>query len=99
MMTSKYINRAQPTALASAVAFIAFTNISVDLFEMPSLELAKGGSYTARNSMLGSGYLSDAERLNVLTSFAKNLLENSMNLEPDVAQILNDNFWEIYDRF
>ncbi len=95
----QYINRAQTTALASAAALVAFTGTTSQLLNFPALDLSASTSYTSRDTALGGGYRSIEFRLDVLGCFAKSLLENTVPLEPEVAKIVNDNFWDIYDRF
>jgi len=37
----------------------------------------------------------DSEKINTIITFAKNLLENSKNIESDFVDIVNDNFWDL----
>lgn len=35
------------------------------------------------------------EKIEIITKAQKHLTENSKNLDPDMAQILSDHFWEL----
>lgn len=37
----------------------------------------------------------DVEKINIMTSFTQNLLENSKNIESEFVDIVNDNFWDL----
>ncbi len=37
----------------------------------------------------------DAEKINTMISFTKNLLENSKDIESEFVDIVNENFWDL----
>lgn len=43
--------------------------------------------------------MAEKEQAEILLSFANKLAENTKDLDNDLAQIISDDFWEMYDRF
>jgi hypothetical protein len=83
------------------------------LFLLPSLNLPiPSNNYTLSTSSELSKLLpnenryefadsssEDAERLSILRDFADKLLGNTKDMDPEIAKIVNDNFWDLYEPF
>lgn len=39
----------------------------------------------------------DHRKLNLIEQFATNLIANTHDLEPDLARVLNEDFWHLYE--
>jgi len=60
------------------------------------------GDYAETNtqSVISShSRISENEQAEILFSFASRLAENTKDLDVDIAQIISNDFWEMYDRF
>ncbi len=55
---------------------------------------------TNTQSVIGSNSrMNENEQAEILFSFANKLAENTKDLDVDIAQIISNDFWEMYDRF
>ncbi|MGI8495537.1 MAG: hypothetical protein ACR2L1_09540 [Pyrinomonadaceae bacterium] len=103
-MEYKYIDLTDGTGLVkTALPFIAVFALSL----MPSTnhiipqQIATNyGEYAENNTQsVVSSYsqMSENEQAEILLSFASKLAENTKDLDKDIAQIISDDFWEMYD--
>ncbi len=43
--------------------------------------------------------LTEEEKMEILEEFAKKLVGNMKPIDPDIAEIINKHFWEMYEEF
>lgn len=98
-MARQYLNMASSTGLATAVALLTIAAIPPEFYELPPIIKVPYGAYSEQNATVASStaMLSEIEKAEILTSFAKSLAENSRSLDPRVSQIISDDFWDMYE--
>jgi len=105
-MEYNYIDRTGGTGLVkTALPFIAMFALSLmpnNNHIIPQQISVNYGEYAETNtqSVVSShSRMSENEQAEILFSFANKLAENTKDLDVDIAQIISDDFWEMYDRF
>lgn len=105
-MEYKYTDRTSGTGLVRTalpfIAAIAFSLIPSDNYIIPRQTSVSYGDYAETNTqsvMSSNSHLSEDEQVEILLSFASKLSENTKDLDMEIAQIISNDFWEMYDRF
>lgn len=105
-MTVEYIDKASGTGLVksglSLMAVLAVSLMPSTNHNIPQQIATNYGEYTENNtqSVVNSySQMSENEQAEILLSFASKLAENTKDLDVDIAQIISNDFWEMYDRF
>lgn len=105
-MEYKYNNEASGTGLVKNaipwIAAIAVSLIPSSNYEIPKQVSINYGDYSEFNTQSFINVKSQIDengQSEVLFSFANKLAENTKDLDNDIAQIISNDFWEMYDRF
>ena len=105
-MEYTYNNNASGTGLVKNaipwIAAIAVGLIPISNYEIPKQVSINYGDYSELNTHSVSevkSQISENEQAEILNSFAIKLAENTKDLDNDIAQIISNDFWEMYDRF
>jgi len=101
-MPQEYFNKSSATSLVTTVAFLAVSLIPNSNYEIPDQtstgyeDYAQMGKQTVANTSLRR---IEEEQSGILLAFASKMVESTKDLDIDLAQIISDDFWEMYDRF
>lgn len=105
-MEYKYIDMTGGTGLVkTALPFIAVFALSLvpnSNHIIPQQITTNYGEYAENNThsvITSNSVMSEDEQAEVLLSFANKLVGNTKDLDVDIAQIVSNDFWEMYDRF
>ncbi len=105
-MEYKYIDMTGGTGLVKAalpiIAVFALSLIPDSNHIIPQQNSINYGEYAEINTQAvvnSSVQMNENEQAEILLSFAAKLTENTKDLDVDIAQIISDDFWEMYDRF
>ncbi len=102
-MEYEYFSKTSATNLVKTIAFMAVSAVSLipsSNYQIPNQtstgyeDYAKMGTYTSADVSLRKTQREQAE---ILLSFADKLIENTRDLDVEIAQIINNDFWEMYD--
>jgi hypothetical protein len=103
-MEYKYIDMTGGTGLVkTALPFIAVFALSIipnSNHNIPQQIATNYGEYAETNTQSvvnSNSRLGENEQAKILLSFASRLTENTKDLDKDIAQIISDDFWEMYD--
>jgi hypothetical protein len=67
---------------------------------IPKQTTVSYGEYAEMNTQTvikSNSSINEKEQSEVLLSFAERLSENTIDLDKDIAQIISNDFWEMYD--
>lgn len=105
-MEYTYIDRANETGLAktglSLIAFLAVGLMPSSNHLIPQQTLVNYEEYAEKSTQIvveSNSQVNATEQSEILLSFANKLAENTKDLDNDIAQIISNDFWEMYDRF
>ena len=103
-MEYKYIDKASETGLVkTGLSLIAVFGVSLMpnsnhlIPQQNSINYAEYAEANTQPVMISNSSTNENEQAKILLSFANKLAGNTKDLEVDIAQIISDNFWEMYD--
>lgn len=103
-MEFEYIDKASGTGLVksglSLMAVLAVGLMPSSNHIIPQQNAVSYGEYAEMNTQTvinANSRISENEQAEILHSFASKLTENTKDLDKDIAQIISDDFWEMYD--
>ncbi len=103
-MEYKYIDGTGGTGLVkTALPFLAVFALNLmpsNNHIIPQQVSANYGEYAETNTqsvISSNSQTSENEQAEILFSFASRLAENTKDLDVDIAQIISNDFWEMYD--
>jgi hypothetical protein len=105
-MEYKYIDVTGGTGLVKTalpvIAVFALSLIPNSNHIIPQQISVNYGKYAETNTqsvVSSNSRTGENEQAEILFSFASRLAENTKDLDVDIAQIISNDFWEMYDRF
>lgn len=100
MMSSMF--QQQTTGLLRILPLFAVTLLPVANYPVPQQD----SSYNREYTNMGSQYYRPAaalseeqQQMQVIQTFAVNLLKNTKDMDADIAKITSEQFWEMYEPF
>lgn len=92
----------QTTGLLCTLPLFAATILPITNYPVPQ----QGGSYNMDYANVGNQYYRLAEppskeqqQMQIIQTFAVNLLKNTKDMDADIARITSEQFWEMYEPF
>ena len=82
------------------IALFALSLMPSDNHTIPQQIAVSYGEYAENNLqpvIRFNSRMSEDEQAKILFSFASRLAENTKDLDVDIAQIISNDFWEMYD--
>ncbi len=101
-MENNFCRTPSVTGLATtAVAFLAFNLMPDIVHQIPEQEAAYGQYANLENQKYVelSATKVENKQSEILLSFVSKLSANTKDLDTEIAQIISNDFWEMYDRF
>lgn len=101
-MEYTYIDRASETGFVKTalMTVLAVSLVPSGNHNIPQQTSVSFGEYAEMNTQAvvkSNSRISENEQSEILFSFATTLAENTKDLDNDIAQIISDDFWEMYD--
>lgn len=108
-MEYNYIDRTNETGFVNRIVFngglmamFAMSIVPNSNHIIPQQISVNYGEYSEMNTqsvVIIDSRIGENEKIEILLSFASKLAENTKDLDNDIAQIVSNDFWEMYDRF
>ncbi len=102
-MEHEYFNKSSATGLVKTVAFMAVIAVSLiprNNYQIPNQTSAGYEDYAKMETQSFKDVSLpkiEREQSKILLSFASKLIENTKDLDVEIAQIISNDFWEMYD--
>ena len=101
-MEYTYIDRASETGFVKTalMAVLAVSLMPSGNHTIPQQISVSHEKYAETNTQAvieSDSHISEKEQATILLSFASKLAENTKDLDKDIAQIISNDFWEMYD--
>lgn len=104
-MEYEYFNKIDGTSLVKTgilMAAIATGLMPSSNYIIPQQTSVNYEEYTetgTQSVIVLNSKMREDEQVDILLSFADKLAQNTKDLDLEIAQIISDDFWEMYDRF
>ena len=106
-MEYNYIDRTNETGVVSRIVFngglmamFAMSLVPINNYRIPQpipVNFEKYGETNTQAVIESNSQINEYEQAEILLSFASRLAENTKDLDNDIAQIISNDFWEMYD--
>lgn len=102
LITASGNSQQQTTGLLCILPLVAATLIPSTIYPPPQQESAYNREYANVGNQyyrLAEPLLEEQQQMQIIQTFAVNMLRNTKDMDADIARITSEQFWEMYEPF